>query len=142
MRKMILKDIMCDHPIKINEKVHVGTVAHLLLRYRINGILVVKKKNNNQLVGIFTITDLFKFINDAFSKGIHKIKELRKVADLPVGKVATKQIISLQKDATVAKAIVIMRSKNIHTIPIYDKDKLVGVVGSHDILNIAFNYYE
>jgi len=34
-----------------------------------------------------------------------------------------------------------MHKKNVHTIPVFDKDRLVGVVGRHDILNITFHYY-
>ena len=37
-----IEDIMCEQPIKVKENISVGNVAHLLLRYRINGILVVK----------------------------------------------------------------------------------------------------
>lgn len=36
---------MGEHPIKVVEDMRVGMVAHLLLRYRINGILVVKKED-------------------------------------------------------------------------------------------------
>ena len=49
---------MCEHPIQVKENVSVGKVSHLLLRYRINGILIVEKNNENRLIGIFTTTDL------------------------------------------------------------------------------------
>lgn len=139
MLKVLLADIMCEHPIKVKEDVSVGAVAHLLLRYRINGILVVRKSNENQLVGIFTTTDLLRFIDNTFFKGVHKIEELKKISKMPVGDVASKNVISLQKNTKVAKAITIMHKKNVHTIPVYDEDKLVGVIGRHDIVNVAFN---
>ncbi|MFA5088704.1 MAG: CBS domain-containing protein [Candidatus Omnitrophota bacterium] len=36
-----------------------------------------------------------------------------------------------------AKVIAIMHKENVHTIPVYDKTKLVGVIGRHDVLNAA-----
>ena len=141
MHRISLEDIMCEHPLRVKENVTVGKVTHLLLRYRINGIFVMAKKDEDRLVGIFTTTDLFKLINDALSKGPHRIDHLKKISKLPVGKVASKNIISLKKDAKITKAIALIHKKNIHTIPVYDGGRLVGVVGRHDLLNVALNYY-
>ena len=112
-------------------------LAHLLLRYRINGILVVKENDENELVGILTTTDLLRLIDTALSKKKNRINQLKKIAILPAGQIASKNVLSLQKDDKVIKAVAMMHRKNIHTIPIYDRDKLVGVVGKHDILNMA-----
>jgi CBS domain-containing protein len=132
---------MCEHPIAVKENVTVAKVSHLLLRYRINGLLVVAKNDENSLVGIFTTTDLLRLIDDALSKGRHRINHLKKVSRLAVGKVANKNFVSLKKETKITKAIALMHKKNIHTIPIYEGSKLVGVVGRHDLLNVALNYY-
>ena len=129
--------IMCDHPIKIKEDVLVGSVAHLLLRHQINGILVVKSNNENKLVGILTTTDLLRLINNALGERTQKLAALKKVSQMTAGQVASKKVVSLQKTDSVLKVIALMHRKNIHTIPIYDRNKLVGVIGKHDILNIA-----
>jgi len=139
MLKIALKDIMCDHPIKVKESVSVGNVAHLLFRYQINGILVVSDKNENKLVGIFTTTDLLRLMAEAVSKGIHRIDELQKASQRPVGKLASRKVFTLQQDDKVVKAIAIMHRKNVHTIPVYNGDKLVGVLGRHDVINIALS---
>lgn len=137
---MSLEDIMCTHPITVKEDVTVGDVTHLLFRYRINGILVVEKDDKSKLIGIFTTADLLKLIDEAFSKGGHRVDTLKETSEQPVGNFASKCIVSLQKDTKITKVITTMHNKNVHTIPIFDKDKLVGVVGRHDILNIAFHY--
>ena len=138
---MSLEDIMCAHPITVKEDVTVGDVTHLLFRYRINGILVVEKDDESKLIGIFTTTDLLKLIDEALSKGVHREGALEEISNQPVGNFASKCIVSLQKDTKVTKAIATMHKKNVHTIPVFDKDKLVGVVGRHDILNITLHYY-
>ncbi len=139
MKKFLLEDIMFEHPIKVTEDIHVGMVAHLLLRYRINGILVVKKQDENQLTGIFTTTDLLRLLARALSSGKQKLKELKKISDLPVGQVASKNVVTLSKGTKIVKAIAVMHKKNVHTLPVYDNGKLIGVVGRHDILNAAFS---
>ena len=141
MLKLSLADIMCEHPVTVKEDVRVGDVAHLLFRYRINGILVVGKANKSKLIGIFTTTDLFRLIDEAFSKGVHRENALKEISKQPIGDLASKCVVSLQKDTKVIKAIAIMHKKNVHTIPVFDKDKLVGVVGRHDILNVTFHYF-
>ena len=138
MKKFLLEDIMCEHPIKVTDDIRAGTVAHLLLRYRINGILVVKKEDENQLVGVFTTTDLLRLLERALSSGKQKLKELEKISDLPVGQVATKNVVALSKNTKIVKAVAIMHKKHVHTLPVYDNGKLIGVVGRHDILNAAF----
>ncbi len=141
MLKLSLADIMCEHPITVKEDVSVSDVTHLLFRYRINGILVVNKNDKNKLIGIFTTTDLFKLIDGVISKGVHRESALKEISKQSVGDLASKRIVLLQKDTKITKAIAIMHKKNVHTIPVFDKDKLVGVVGRHDILNITFHYY-
>ena len=137
MKNVKLESFMSEHPIKVKEDVNLKTVAHLLLRYRINGILVVKSQNENELVGILTTTDLLKIINQALNKKKHRLTELKNIEAIPVGQIASKNICSLQKNDDVMKAVALMHRKNIHTIPIFDKDHLVGVIGKHDILNMA-----
>lgn len=138
MRKITVEDIMCDHPIVIQESVDVGSATHLLLRYRINGLLVVRKDTKDDLIGIFTSTDALKILNDIYSQKERDINTFIKAARQPVGEIASKNIISVQKSEDIDKAISIMVTKNVHTIPVFDKDKLVGVLGRHDIINIAF----
>ncbi len=137
MEKVLLEEIMCDHPIKVTDDTRLGTVSHLLLRYRINGILVVKKGDENKLVGVLTTTDLLKILDGVFSNGKQKVKELKRISNLPVRLFISKNVITLNKNTKVAKAIAIMHKKQVHTLPVYDGDKLVRVVGRHDILNIA-----
>ena len=137
MLNVRIENIMSEQPIKVKEDVPLGSVAHLLLRYRINGVLVVRNGDDHQLVGIFTTTDLLNLVDKALGKKHQRIAELKKVAQLPVGQVASRNIISLQKSDTVAKAIAVMHKKQVHTIPIFDKDRLIGVIGKHDILNMA-----
>ena len=54
---------------------------------------------------------------------------------------ANKRVVCLKKDDKVTKAIAMMHKKNVYTIPVYDGNNLIGIVGRHDLLNVALNYY-
>lgn len=138
MLNLPVSDIMNDHPIRVRADVSIRNVAHLLMRYRINGILVVSPDDPEELKGIFTTTDLLHIMNSVLAQGTQKMQALSSVSDCPVSDFLKRDVVSLQKDDTAAKAIALMRKKNALTIPVYDGKKLVGVVGRHDIINIAF----
>ena len=142
MLNILVEDIMSEHLVKIKETLSVGNAAHMLMRHRINGILVVKDDDDNHLIGIFTTGDLLRFVHNVLAYGSKRMAALDKVSELPVGNVASKNIISLQKGAKVVKALAIMNNKNVNTVPIYDGDRIIGVLGRHDILNAAFYHDE
>jgi predicted transcriptional regulator len=133
-----VSEIMNDHPIRVRSDVSIRNVAHLLLRYRINGILVVNPDDPGQVLGVFTTSDLLAIIHEVLTIGAHKIGALNAVADHPVSEFLADEFIKLQKSDSAAKAIGLLHKTEALTIPIYDGDKLVGVLGRHDLINIAF----
>ena len=138
MLKVTVEEIMTEEVIRIDEDATVRQAAHILLRFQINGVLVTQKNNRNNVVGLVTTRDLLKLLDQAMSIHGHRKPVLDKIARMPVGNISTKNILKVQKNAKIEKIIGIMHKKNLHTIPVYDGDKLVGIVGKHDILNAAF----
>jgi CBS domain-containing protein len=138
MLNLPVSDIMNDHPIKVKAEVSIRDVAHLLLRYRINGILVVEADNMDALIGVFTTTDFLNLMDMAMASGAQKMQALNGIADRPVRDFVNHKFFRLQQTDTAAKAIAYMHAHNVLTIPVYDGEKLVGVVGRHDVINIAF----
>ncbi len=138
MLNVAVSDIMNDHPIKIKADVSMRNVAHLLLRYRINGILVVSADEGGALIGVFTTTDFLNLMNVAVSGLPQKMAALDMLADQPVGKFVNSHFLRLEHTDPADKAIGLMLQHNVPTIPVYAGDKLVGVIGRHDIINIAF----
>ncbi|MDD4293883.1 MAG: CBS domain-containing protein [Candidatus Omnitrophica bacterium] len=142
MEKLTLQDIMSPTPITVKESLPIGEVSHLLLRYRINGIIVTSDFDKNIIKGIFTLTDVLRLVNEVMDKGFGRKKSLKQIADTPVGREIHDEVISLQKDVSVGKAVAVMHKKNIHTIPVYDGKTLIGVVGKHDLINAVLHSYD
>ena len=139
MLNLSISDIMNDHPLKVKADVSVRDVAHLLLRYRVNGLLVVDPADPNRLMGVFTTRDLVDLMGDALSPGNHKMQALHEMGERPVVDfLPFEEMVSLQISDSAAKADGLMHKKGAITIPVYDGEKLVGVPGRHDIINIAF----
>ena len=138
MLNLPIGDIMNDHPIKVRADVSVRNAAHLLLRNRINGILVMDAANPEKLLGVFTTRDLLHLMGDSLARRSQKMKALHDVGSRPVGSLLKEKMVTLQVDDNAAKAVGLMHKKNAITIPVFDGDKLVGVIGRHDVINIAF----
>ncbi len=138
MLNVVVSDIMNDHPIKVKAGVSMRNVAHLLLRYRINGILVVDEDKEESLLGVFTTVDFLNLMGLAISGLPQKMAALDALADQPVGKFVNRQFLRIEHTDHADKAIGLMLKHNVPTIPVYAGDKLVGVIGRHDIINIAF----
>lgn len=138
MLNATLEEIMSEDVVTIKEESTVAQAAHILLRFRINGILVVDGKDRNRVTAVFTTADLLQLLNEAMSLRGHRIEKLRLLADLPLKEVVSGKVVKVQKEARISKVIALMYKKEAYTIPVYDGDTLVGVVGRHDILNAAF----
>lgn len=139
MLRVELEHIMSEDVVTIKEGATIGQAAHLLMRFRINGILIVKKNNKDKVLGVVTTTDLLRLLDNALSLPGQRTSALKKIAKLPVLGVANRDIVTVQKNTKIERIIALMHKKNVHTIPVYDKQKLVGIVGRHDILNLAFS---
>jgi CBS domain-containing protein len=138
MLNLPISDLMNDHPIKVQADTTVRNVAHLMMRYRINGILVMRADDSERLLGVFTTRDLMDIMEEALTQGGHKMQALAWLGEQPVKDFVSDDFPSLQITDNAAKAIVLMHMKDAITLPVLEGDKIVGVVGRHDIINIAF----
>ncbi|MEI6437682.1 MAG: CBS domain-containing protein [Candidatus Omnitrophota bacterium] len=138
MLNLPVGDIMNDHPIKVKADTLVKNVAHLLLRIRVSGVLVMDVRDPEKLVGVFTIRDLLHLMGESVSRRRQKMQALSSVGNQPVGNFIKDPLVTLQVNDSAAKAVGLMHKKDAVTIPVYDGGRLVGVVGRHDIINVAF----
>lgn len=141
MLKGSIEEIMNNKPLTLKKGTSVGQVAHILYRMRINGILITDEEDKTKLLGIFTTTDLLRLLEQASESGDDMATQLEKVSKMSVDEFFSTDIITLEHNDTIEKAIEIMAKKNVHTLPVYKDGELVGVIGRHDILNITMNYW-
>ncbi len=139
-------DLMTKEVITVAPEMAIKDFAQLLTDKDISGAPVVDKAG--KLVGVVTENDLVDqnkavhiptviSIFDAFvsleSWG-RTAKEMQKVVGSTVGDIATKKVHTVLPNATLEEIATIMSEDKIHTLPVIDDDKLVGIIGKRDII--------
>ncbi len=124
------KDIMTKAVITIREDKVLSEAAELMAKKRITGMPVLNKKG--KLLGIIVARDLF-LVMDMIESG--NIIEQSSIAALEprVNYVMSKEVVTIRKSANLDKIISIMKYKNIHTLPVTQSKKIIGIIGRRDV---------
>jgi CBS-domain-containing membrane protein len=143
---IIARDIMTTDVVTLRPEMDFVTAAKILLDKRVNGAPVVNEQG--RLVGILCQSDLIaqqkripvptlltvldSFIQLSSAKQIEK--QVRKIAALTVEEAMTPDPITVQPDTHIETVAALMVDSNLHTLPVLDKGKIVGVIGKEDVL--------
>ncbi|RKY37648.1 MAG: hypothetical protein DRP78_00470 [Candidatus Omnitrophota bacterium] len=132
---LTLEDVMSECVVMVSQEYSLKSVAHLMLRDRISGVPIVG--DGKKLVGIITITDLFRIISEVLDD---KCDSSQYSSDdgIKIKYVMTKDVVTVDKATPLEQVVEIMCRDNIHTLPILENGRIAGIVGRHDILNAVF----
>jgi CBS domain-containing protein len=140
------KDIMTTEVITISPEEEVVKAAKLLLENHINGMPVVDQEG--RLAGVICQSDLIVQQKELPLPSIFTLldgiipltslknleSEVRKIAATTVAQAMTCYPITVSPESSLEEIAKLMVSKKIHTLPVVDQGKLVGVVGKEDVL--------
>lgn len=135
------QDIMSEHTVVIYEDMLIKNVAHLMLRDGVSGFPVVSETVG--LVGIITMTDLFKIVNQSLKQHnsddefFHDIDHFK---NLTVSDVMSREVIFVKTETTISEILHLVVEKNVHSFPVMEGKRIAGIVGRHDILNAVFAF--
>lgn len=139
------KDIMTRDVVTLTPDMDIIAAVHILLDKKINGAPVVE---DGRVVGVLTQTDLVAqqknlslpslfTLLDGFiplSSTDHMEAEMRKIAALTVGQAMSGEVVSVGPDAPLADVANIMVDRKLHTVPVVQDGRLLGVIGKEDII--------
>ena len=142
-----VRDIMTTELITVSPETEILQAAEVLLGNHINGVPVVD--NSGKLVGILCQSDLiaqqkrlpipsfFTFMDGLIETSSAKRieKEIQKIAAITVAQAMTPDPVFVAPDMGIEVVAGLMVDSGLHTIPVLDEGKLVGIVGKEDILN-------
>lgn len=132
------QEIMSEEVVTIHEETSLSQAAHLMLRDRVSAFPVVR--GPQELVGIITMTDLFKIIDVTVHQHGRDIRNhLAMFKNIQVAEIMSREIQTISPETTLAEIIRLLIDKNMHTFPVLDQGKIVGIVSRHDILNAVFS---
>lgn len=140
------QDIMTREVITVNEDATVRELASLFLTHNISGAPVVDTEG--RVIGVVTESDLIfqnkkvhlptaVAILDAFlflERPEKMEKEVKKIAGSKVGDICSPNLVSVGPETELEELATLMAEKKIHTLPVMEGDKLVGVIGKSDII--------
>ncbi|MFA4916441.1 MAG: CBS domain-containing protein [Syntrophales bacterium] len=140
------KDIMTRDLITVYPDTEITQAAELMLNSHLSGLPVVDK--NGHLKGIICQSDLifqqkriplpsfFVLLDATISLPPQKNieKEVTKMAAFKVSEAMTPDPITVDPETSLEDIATLMVNNNIHTLPVIDQGKLVGIIGKEDIL--------
>lgn len=141
-----VRDLMTADVITLTPDTEITKAARVLLDNRINGAPVVD--DNNRLLGIlcqsdliaqqkrFPVPTLFTILDGyiPLSSTRQIEREVRKIAALTVSEAMTPDPVTVGPDTELEKVAGLMVDKNLHTLPVVEGGRLVGVIGKEDVL--------
>lgn len=135
LQTILAKDIMTRKVITTTEDTRLSSIGELMIKTRISGLPVKNKKG--KIIGIITANDLF-MIMDMIKSGDIIGKNLKDIYNPTVKFAMSTQVVKISKTTTLDEIIAIMKYKNIHTLPVFEGTKMVGVIGRRDVFK---NFY-
>jgi len=140
------RDIMTKNVITVTPDTEITQAAKLLLENHFNGLPVVDE--SGKLIGILCQDDLiiqqkrlplpslFTFFDGLIPLTSYRSleKEVAKIVATTVSQAMTTDPITIDPDASLEDIATLMVNNNIHTLPVLDRDRLVGVIGKEDVL--------
>ncbi len=140
------QDIMTRAVITVNPTTDITQATRILLENRINGLPVVDAEK--RLVGIICQSDmiaqqkriplpsLFTLLDGYITLTSAKQfeKEVQKIAATRVEQAMTPKPVTVDPGTSIEDIASLMVEKNLHTLPVVDKGKLVGIIGKEDML--------
>jgi CBS domain-containing protein len=140
------RDIMTRDVVFVSPETEISEAAKLLLEKHLNGLPVID--SDGRLVGIICQSDLvfqqkkipipsvFTLMDSVItlSSTRHIEQEVEKMAAIDVDQAMTRDPIYVDPETSLEEIATIMVKDNIHTLPVLEKGKLVGVIGKEDVL--------
>ncbi len=134
LKKIKARDIMTGDVITVKKDDTLDDIAKLMIDKRISGFPVLE---NDEIIGIITADDLF-MVMDLIKTG-EILKDNSDDNSLPkVDFAMSAEFITAEPETDLDEIIALMKYRNIHTLPIVENNKLVGVIGRRDVFK---NFY-
>jgi acetoin utilization protein AcuB len=125
--------IMRTNPITLSPDTSIVKARDIIAEEKIAHLLIVD--DNDQLVGIVSDRDLKQsWASPATTLSAHELNYILK--QLTLGVIMRTKIITVTPGTTIERAANIMQENRISALPVVDKDRLVGIITTTDVLGV------
>lgn len=145
------RDIMSRDIITVTEESTIKELARILTSNHISGVPIIN--DSGKLVGVVTESDLIFQTKKVHIPTVITIldsvfylenpdkmgDEMKKMAGSKVKDILTSSPVTVTEETPLDEIATIMSEKNFHTLPVVNKETLVGVIGKKDIIRTLIN---
>ncbi len=128
-----IRSIMTEYVLTVTADTPFTEACRMFNNFSIHHLPVVE--NNNEIIGLFSFTDAMRAFNDKVynqttinEKGINNVVKIDEI-------MTAHKVYTLGPDDDIKHAITLFKEYNIHSIPIAQEGKLVGILTTNDIIN-------
>ena len=118
-----VKDVMTDRVVTVGPEATIDEAVSLLLDHKVSGLPVIE--NGGRLVGVISEIDIIDLVYNA------------DIETSTVGDHMTRDIHSLDAEASLDDAPMIFCTQSIRRIPIVRDGRLVGIVSRRDMIRFV-----
>jgi predicted transcriptional regulator len=134
-----VSSIMTKNIIKLNLSDDLTKAEQIFKTHKIRHIPVV---NGNTIVGMLSYTDLLRISYvDVADEDDEKVESV--VFNMfTLHQIMTKEVNVISPETTIKEAAAILSEKEFHALPVCEKDLLVGIVTTTDLIKYLLEQYE
>ncbi|MGA7829006.1 MAG: CBS domain-containing protein [Geobacteraceae bacterium] len=139
-------DIMTKDVVTVTTATSIRDLAEIMTRHHIGSVPVID--DAGVLIGIVTESDLIEQDKSFHIPTVISLfdwviylesekkfeKELQRMTGKTVGAIYTKEVTTVKPSTKVSEIADLMFDKRIHSLPVVDKGKLVGIVARIDLI--------
>ncbi len=140
------KDIMTTDVMTVKKDTPISELSRLFIEHKINGIPVVD--DDNKVIGMVTQGDLIEqnkslhiptvitlFDAVLFLESEKKFEaDVKKLTGTKVEDIYSAKVITVTQNTELTEIASIMAENDVHTLPVVENGKLVGIIGKLDLI--------
>lgn len=126
-----VKTIMTTNLVTVNPKDSLWEVKKIFDNHRIHHLPVVRYKG---IVGLISKTDLLHFLKGACNDNFEEMLNEARLQNYTAEDIMTTGLAKIGPDDHISVAIEIFKENLFHAIPVVEKEELVGIITTYDII--------
>ncbi|HNV85796.1 MAG TPA: CBS domain-containing protein [Candidatus Omnitrophota bacterium] len=135
MKNRPLKDVMIANPVTLNIDEPFFKIAQIFQEKGIRHLPIVNSQN--EIVGVMSQRDFNRITSPRKNEKGEYVYDMDKLAKYILEQYIIQEVITLQPEDTVEKAVELMAEKKLGCVPIVDgKRRVVGIVTAIDMLKL------
>lgn len=123
---LLIKDLMTPRPECVSVQDKLLDLKHIFERRNFHHHIPVT--DSGKVIGMISLIDFMHALGNA------TLDENEPVYQKAVSEIMSRNVITLEQNLPISKALNIFLKNEIHALPVVDHDKIVGIVTSTDLL--------